>query len=168
MSQFTYFLSLGSNQGDRKKNIQQAISLLKETGDVTAISSLYQTTPQDMPPGSEYFYNLVLCLKSVSLPQDLLKRIKEIEKQLGRNLSHSHKQPRPIDIDILLANDSIITSRTLIIPHPSMINREFVLIPLHEIAPEFIHPGLKKSIEELLSRLKPTHTVEKLAVKYNR
>ena len=165
MSQITYFLSLGSNQGDRKKNIQQAISLLKETGEVTAISSLYQTAPQDMPPGSKYFYNLVLCFKSVSLPQDLLKRTKEIEKQLGRDLNHSHMQSRPIDIDLLLANDSIIRSSTLTIPHPSMVKREFVLIPLHEIAPELIHPGSKKTIKELLNRLEPTGTIKKLAVK---
>ena len=162
MRQITYFLSLGSNQGDREENLQQAISFLKELGEITNISSLYRTAPQQMAPGSEFFYNLVMCLKSFSQPQDLLTRIKEIEKRLGRDLSYSHKQPRTIDIDILMADDSLINTPTLTIPHPAMINREFVLIPLHEIAPWLVYPGTKKSIGELLSRLKPSGTVKKL------
>lgn len=162
MRPITYFLSLGSNQGDRRSYLAQAIECLKNLGDITAVSSLYQTAPMSMPPGSDYFYNMVLCLRSSRTPRHLLADLKEIESRLGRNLAHSHNQPRTIDIDILLADQLLIRTATLSIPHPEMTKRPFVLVPLGEIAGNMIHPLAKKSIREILSRLDPIEGVKKI------
>jgi 2-amino-4-hydroxy-6-hydroxymethyldihydropteridine diphosphokinase len=144
-----YYLALGSNMGDRPTHIRQAIDFLKSIGTVSKISSMYETSPVAMAPGTGNFYNLVLSFQTDLSPHDLLETIKKYEKRMGRDITNSHHKPRTIDIDILLAEDRIIDSETLTIPHKEMHRRAFVLVPLNEIAPEVIHPVLKKKIKEI-------------------
>lgn len=150
-----YYLSLGSNLGDRRAYLRKAVSFLETIGRVLKISSLYETEPVDMGPGTEDFYNQVVCFAAELSPLELLGRIKEFEKSMGRDITGSHKRSRKIDIDILLAGDLILHREELIIPHREMHKRSFVLEPLAEIAPGIIHPVLKKNAAELLSALTP-------------
>jgi 2-amino-4-hydroxy-6-hydroxymethyldihydropteridine diphosphokinase len=144
----TYYLIVGSNLGDRQ--IQLTLgreSLIARGGSLTGFSSIYETQPwgyDDQP----WFLNQVLCLESNLDPMALLNVCKEIETQLGR-LPGEKWHARHIDIDILLAGDLVYMDGTLEIPHPQMQERNFVLVPLMEIAPHLIHPVLGKTIEEL-------------------
>jgi 2-amino-4-hydroxy-6-hydroxymethyldihydropteridine diphosphokinase len=150
-----YYLSLGSNRGDKATNINKAIDFLRGIGDIEEVSSLYETEPVGMETEAENFYNLVLCMQIPSSlsPVDLLREIKEFERRMGRDIAHSHDLPRIIDIDILLAGNQEINTEELVVPHQEMTKRAFVLMPLHEIAPQVVHPVLNKSIKELLEQL---------------
>jgi 2-amino-4-hydroxy-6-hydroxymethyldihydropteridine diphosphokinase len=150
-----YYLSLGANLGDRKSNLEKAVSFLKEVGVILKVSTIYETEPVDMALGTNNFYNLVLCVESEISPALLLSKIKEFEKSMGRDINNSHKLPRPIDIDILLAGDLILNREDLIIPHKEMARRAFVLVPLVEIAPDLMHPVLKKPVIDILQNLEP-------------
>ena len=144
------FLLLGSNLGNREEilsNVQQEISL--SVGDVVNKSSIYETLAwgiEDQPS----FLNQVLLVKTKLLPQDLLKVINKVERDLGR-VRHQKWGERLIDIDILYYENEIINTKNLIIPHPEIANRRFTLVPLVEIAPDFIHPSIVKTQKELLS-----------------
>jgi len=159
-----YYLSLGSNQGDKTANINKAIDFLRGIGDIEDVSSLYETEPVGMEPGTGNFYNLVLCIQIPSSlsPFDLLREIKEFERRMGRDIAHSHNLPRIIDIDILLAGEQVINTEKLVIPHQEMTKRAFVLIPLHEIAPGLVHPVLKKPVKELLRHLPANYKIYKV------
>jgi 2-amino-4-hydroxy-6-hydroxymethyldihydropteridine diphosphokinase len=150
-----YYLSLGSNRGDKATNINKAIDFLRGIGDIEEVSSLYETEPVGMETEAENFYNLVLCMQIPSSlsPVDLLREIKEFERRMGRDIAYSHNLPRIIDIDILLAGNQEINTEELVVPHQEMTKRAFVLMPLHEIAPQVVHPVLNKSIKELLEQL---------------
>jgi 2-amino-4-hydroxy-6-hydroxymethyldihydropteridine diphosphokinase len=150
-----YYLSLWSNQGDKTANINKAIDFLQGIGNIEEVSSLYETEPVGMEAGTGNFYNLVLCMQipSTLSPVDLLREIKEFERRMGRDIAHSHDLPRIIDIDILLAGNQEINTEELVVPHQEMTKRAFVLMPLHEIAPQVVHPVLNKSIKELLEQL---------------
>jgi len=156
-----YFLSLGSNIGQKRKNLRLALALLeKEGGKVLRASSLYKTQPvgiSDQP----WFYNQVVEVETDLSPFSLLRLIKEIEKNMGRKTT-VNQGPRLIDIDILLAGNSVIRTRELIIPHPRLEKRNFVLIPLGEISPETVHPFLKIKIEDLGKKSKDPSLVKKL------
>ena len=162
-----YYLSLGSNQGDKAANITNAVDFLQGIGDIEAVSSLYETEPVEMETGNENFYNLVLCIQIPSSlsPVDLLREIKEYERRMGRDIAHSHHLPRTIDIDILLAGDRVINTPELVIPHQEMTKRAFVLIPLHEIAPGVVHPVLKKPIKKILDQLPARYKIYKVVKK---
>ncbi len=159
-----YYLSLGSNQGDKTDNINKAIDFLRGIGDIEKVSSLYETEPVGMEAGTENFYNLVLCMQIPSSlsPFDLLREIKEFERRMGRDIARSHNLPRIIDIDILLAGDQVINTEELVIPHQEMTKRAFVLIPLNEIAPEVVHPVLKKPVKEILEQLPAKYKIYKV------
>jgi 2-amino-4-hydroxy-6-hydroxymethyldihydropteridine diphosphokinase len=134
------YLSLGSNRGNKLKNLQKAIDLIAENiGQVTKISSVYKTTSWGFD--SDDFLNCCILVATTLNPEDLLKEIHKIEIQLGRhrNLEKGY-QARTIDIDILLFENEIIFSNELMVPHKEMLNRKFVMIPLAEIAPTIIHP----------------------------
>ncbi len=156
-----YFLSLGSNLGDRKKNLALALSLLEEeeVGIIKA-SSLYETQPVGIPSES-WFYNMVVEVLAEAEPKDFLTLIKGIEKKMGRKPKTS-KSNRIIDIDILLAEEKVIRTKELEIPHPRMEERNFVLIPLLEISPDQVHPTLGESIRDLYKKSKDRSAVIRL------
>lgn len=139
------FLATGSNMGDRRKNLEAALILIGESiGRLLEWSSIYETAAWgklDQPD----FYNQVVKVATALDANETMKKILEIEKQMGRRRTYKYA-PRQIDIDILFFNSDIILSEGLEIPHPMIQNRNFVLAPLVEIAPAFVHPALGKSI----------------------
>lgn len=138
------YLSLGTNQGNKLENLQKAIDLIDDNvGGIQKISSVYQTPSWGFD--GENFFNICIKVSTYQQPEVLLSSLLEIEQELGR-LRSSEKgyQNRKIDIDILLFDDEIIFSKLLIVPHPKMLDRKFVLIPLAEIAPNELHP-IKKT-----------------------
>lgn len=156
-----FFLLLGSNQGDRSKNLSQARLLLGNlTGTVTCTSGVYQTAAWGMEEQPD-FYNQVLKIESTLAAEGFLKIIHRIESDMGR-IRSTKWGPRIIDIDILFAGSQRIRSSELTIPHPGIPERRFTLVPLHEIAPEFIHPALNKSIRQLLAECKDPLTVTRV------
>jgi len=154
-------LGLGSNQGDRRDNIEKAVIFLQSCGRVLRRSALYETTALGMP-GAALFYNLSLALESRLSPPDLLAACKEHEASQGRDLANSHYQSRPIDIDILLAGDLVLETPELTVPHPRLAGRGFVLVPLFEIAPKLVHPVEKLTVARLLSRLRGQEKIRRL------
>lgn len=153
----TAYIGIGSNSGDRKANCLQAIRLLRQAGTIIAVSSLYYTEPVGYRD-QEDFINAVAAFETERVPRDLLDLCLSIEQALGRKRT-IRWGPRTIDLDILLYGDWIVQEQDLIIPHPLMTTRKFVLVPLAEIAPDIRHPLLGKSIRELLSELKDTARV---------
>lgn len=142
----TTYLSLGSNQGNRLENLQNAINIIADTiGDVLKIASVYTT--QSVGFKGNDFLNTVIKVTTYLLPETLMQQLLSIEKELGRTRSNSgNYENRKIDLDILLFDDAIIFSENLIIPHPRMLDRKFVLVPLVEIAPGILHPIEKKQL----------------------
>lgn len=146
----TVFLGVGSNVGDRRANIEKALGILKEHEDidVLAVSSLIETEPQGGPEQG-LFLNGALKIKTSLFPTDLLSQLKIIERRLGRTKTEVNG-PRTLDLDILFYDDVVILEgKSLTIPHPRLTQRLFVLEPLLEIAPDFVHPRLGKTVREL-------------------
>lgn len=159
------YLSLGSNIGDRAANLRCAMGQLHKAGQLKATSSLYETQPValvDQP----WFLNCVASIETEKTPRELLKFVLSIEESMGR-LRFREKGPRNIDIDVLLYGAQTVDEKGLIIPHPAMHDRRFVLEPLVEIAPEVYHPVLKKTARELLAALPPGQTVRQLELRSN-
>ncbi len=146
------FVGLSSNIGDKAYHIQTAIKEIAKFATIQHISSIYLTEPVGFQEQDE-FLNGVLQIQTGLSHQDLLKTLKAIEKQLGR-VKIIQDGPRIMDLDILYYNDLCFQSPTLTIPHPRLHLRNFVLTPLCEIAPEFMHPILKKTSQALLANLK--------------
>ena len=149
----TVFLGLGSNLGDRQKHFRQALTLLArdEGAPVEECSSFYETEPFGLPDQPR-FLNAVISLKTSRAPLDFLEAIKKIERSCGRTREGMIRWgPREIDLDILLWEDMIIHSEYLHVPHPGMHERRFVLVPLNEIAPGWIHPELGLTVSDLLA-----------------
>ena len=156
------YLSLGSNLGDRQANLRNAIGRLLELGDVLEVSSYYETEPVNFTD-QPWFLNCAVAVRTDLQPRDFLSGIQAIEKSLGRQRTQP-KGPRTIDIDILLFGRQTILTPHLQVPHPSMAERRFVLEPLTEIAPQVMHPKLKKTIRQLRNALpKSAGEVKKLA-----
>lgn len=144
----TYFLGLGANLGDAKGNLVRARRRLERAGvEIIRASSVYLTEPAE-EPRQPWFRNQVLKVRTPLGPQELLDLAKSIEVRM-RRVPTAPKGPRTIDIDILLAGETVITTPGLTIPHPRLTLRNFVLVPLREIAPETVHPVLKKTVREL-------------------
>jgi|SRR5580700_8383070 2-amino-4-hydroxy-6-hydroxymethyldihydropteridine diphosphokinase len=155
-----FYLSLGSNLGDRESNLRTAIGALGKLGEVTAVSSFYETEPVEVVE-QPWFLNCAVALDSDQTPPEVLHEILALEKEMGRYRTQD-KGPRNIDIDILLAGDAIVGTAELTVPHPAMHERRFVLEPLAEIAPGAMHPRLRKKISELLAGLPPGPVVRRL------
>jgi len=151
MKDNTVYIAFGSNKGDALGNIKAAVAALGGLGRVTALSPLFKTKPEGFL-GQADFINGALCLATTLPPQQLLTELKQIEKDLGRKPSFKDA-PREIDLDIIFYNSDIFSSKTLNIPHPLCHKREFVLLPLSFIAPDFIHPIERKSVSRLLAAL---------------
>src|ERR1700678_2748973 len=154
------YLSLGSNVGDRETQLRDAQTRLGAAGRVAAVSSFYETEPVEFTQ-QPWFLNCALALETGKTPQQLMTEILRIEEEMGRRRLEK-KGPRLIDIDILLFDQVVIDSTNLTIPHPAMHLRRFVLEPLVEIAPQVLHPVLKKTIRELRDALPPGQAVRKL------
>lgn len=145
----TVFLSLGSNLGDREAYLKKAIMLLKQAGvKILKESSVYETEPMYYENQNK-FLNQVIKVETELSPFELLKLIGRIEKELKRERLIP-KGPRTIDIDILLWEDKIVESEELKIPHPLMLERDFVLKPLLEIEENIFHPVYKKRIRDIV------------------
>lgn len=146
----TVLLGIGSNLGDRGSNIERAISLLKEIPGIrlVSVSSLVETKPEGGPSQGD-FLNGALKIETALLPLELLSKLKGIERRLGR-VKGEPNGPRPIDLDILFYEDIVIVEgKRLTIPHPKLQRRNFVLRPLLEIAPDFVHPRLQRTVQQL-------------------
>ncbi len=146
----TAYLNLGSNLGDRLQYLKGAVRKIEESDEfsIKKISSVYETQPVGYQ-NQRWFLNLVLEVQTSFDPFPLMKHLLAIEDQMGRK-REERWAPRNIDIDLLLYDDRIVDSDRLTIPHPRMHKRRFVLIPLAQIAPQFLHPVLRKNIKELL------------------
>ncbi|MBX2815962.1 MAG: 2-amino-4-hydroxy-6-hydroxymethyldihydropteridine diphosphokinase [Saprospiraceae bacterium] len=141
------YVLLGGNLGDRSQNLAQARALIGETCELCLSSKIYETEPwgvTDQPP----FYNQALKLRTDLSAAELLDSLLEIELQIGR-VRNKRWQPRLIDIDLLFFQNQVSTLDSLLLPHPLIPKRNFVLVPLLEIAPLFVHPLENKTIEEL-------------------
>ncbi|WP_194766900.1 2-amino-4-hydroxy-6-hydroxymethyldihydropteridine diphosphokinase [Tamlana sp. I1] len=160
----TYYLALGSNKGDKFKNLQDAIQAIHEQiGNVLSISKVYKSPAFGFE--SDDFFNCCLVLQSDLKPQHVLDLLLKIEIDLGRvRTQKSGYEARVIDLDIVLAEAEIINTETLQIPHPEMSKRKFVLLPLNDIAPKVMHPVLGKSIAELLETCDDASVLEPLKI----
>lgn len=155
------YLSLGSNSGDRVKLIEQAISFinLSENLDLVRTSALYETEPWGVKD-QNWFLNVVVEIKTSLPAQDLLLKLQNIEKTLGRNRQVERRWgERTMDIDIIFYGKEKIETEILTIPHPRMQERAFVLVPFLELIPDFVHPILGKTISELYDELEDVEDV---------
>lgn len=148
LSSHTAFVALGSNLGDREGNLRRALELLSQNGvEIVKISKFIETEPYgviDQPR----FLNGVCQVKTALKPLELLRLLLAVEKEMGR-VRLRHWGERNIDLDLLLYEDAIMDTEELRLPHPDMVNRDFVMLPLAEIAPELKHHVLYKTIAEL-------------------
>ena len=162
------YLSLGSNQGRKLNNLQKAIYEIAESiGAIHKISSVYKTDSWGFK-GND-FYNICIAVSTYLPPEELLKNILNIETKLGRKREQNNKYTnRKIDIDILLFDDEIVFSKNIIIPHPRMLDRKFVLVPLAEIAGNTLHPIEKKTLNICLNNTIDTSEIHKISSKLQR
>ncbi len=157
----TAFLLTGGNLGNRKETLAQAKDLIAEQcGAVVATSSLYETAAWGNT-NQPAFLNQALQLETTLTARQLMRRLLKLEKLMGRVRKEKYG-PRIIDIDILLYNNEVHNYQLLKLPHPEMQNRLFALLPLNEIAKDYIHPVLKKTIKELLKDCKDELEVKKV------
>jgi 2-amino-4-hydroxy-6-hydroxymethyldihydropteridine diphosphokinase len=156
-----YYLGLGSNLGRRRENLRRARELLAARGVRTLKAScVYLTEPVGVR-GQPWFYNQVIKARSKLAPQALLVLAHEVEAALGR-VRPARRKPRPIDIDILLAGRSVVRTKSLTVPHPRLERRNFVLIPLAEIAPGAVHPLRRMTAASLLARSRDGSVVRRV------
>lgn len=153
----TVYLGIGSNLGDRYANLQNAVNLLSRSLRLAETSSLYETEPwgyREQP----WFLNVVCRAVASVSPEGLLAVCKEVEADVGRTPTFRYG-PRVLDIDILFYGPAVVRGEALEIPHPRLDERAFVLVPLAELAPDWVHPALHKTVSELLTEVKGTEEV---------
>ncbi|AZJ36905.1 2-amino-4-hydroxy-6-hydroxymethyldihydropteridine diphosphokinase [Tenacibaculum singaporense] len=162
------YISIGTNQGDKLTNIQKAINLIADkVGAVLKVASVYETASWGFD--SNNFYNTCIKVSTYLPPEQLILRLLSIEKELGRTRKNTEGySDRLIDLDILLFDDEIIFSKTLIVPHPRMLERKFALVPLVDIARNVIHPIEKKHLYICLENCPDTSEITKLSIKLKR
>lgn len=144
------YLCIGGNLGEREANIEEAVDFIDfNFGEVIAVSSVYETEPWGMTDVPN-FLNRVVLVESELSNEELLAEVEGLEEFYGRERSEGEYQSREMDIDILFIDSEIIETESLKVPHPRLAERRFVLEPLAEVAPDFIHPIMKKSVSEIL------------------
>ncbi len=160
-----YGIALGSNLGDRLGNLRDAVRLLVD-GNLSLIAAapIYESEPVDCPVGSLNFFNTVIEVEAEMEPLVLLGFLRSIEAELGRAEKREHHAPRTVDLDLLYAGDEVMQHQELILPHPRMTVRRFVLQPLADIRPDLILPGQGRTIAELLHALVSDEPLLKLVV----
>jgi 2-amino-4-hydroxy-6-hydroxymethyldihydropteridine diphosphokinase len=159
------FISLGSNLGDSKLNVERAIERLAALSpEPMVVSSLYETTPVDCPPGSPPFINAAAALlpRAEMSAEILLESMRAIEVEFGRAEKVTLNEPRTLDLDLISFRKEIRNTDRLILPHPRAHLRRFVLMPLAEIFPTLILPGQRKSVARLLRELNSDEDVSRL------
>jgi 2-amino-4-hydroxy-6-hydroxymethyldihydropteridine diphosphokinase len=157
----TAHISAGSNVGDRKQNLELALTSLGKKASVKKVSSFFETEPVGYL-NQPWFLNLAIEIETLRTPSELLHLCQEIEASCGR-LRTFPNAPRTLDLDILLLEDMVVNQKDLVIPHPRLWERRFVLEPLAQIAPETVHPVLKKSILTLLEECPDQSKVRRTA-----
>ena len=157
------YLGLGSNLGNRRETLEQAVSLLSHRSGIQLlrVSSLYETEPVDVAGG--WFFNCVVGVATSLTPQHVLETLVHVEEACGRSRTRKTGEARIVDIDLLLYGSQVISEPNLEVPHPRMHLRRFVLEPLAEIEPDLVHPGLSISVGDLLKHLPPTPEVRVVA-----
>jgi 2-amino-4-hydroxy-6-hydroxymethyldihydropteridine diphosphokinase len=146
-------IALGSNLGDRARNLEDALAQLAQLGEVTAVSSFHDTAPE-LYLAQPRFLNAAALLSTTLLPLDLLAALLGIEQTMGRKRTGiPAKGPRLIDLDLLLYGHEVMSTGALTLPHPALHERRFVLAPLAEIAPALFHPVQHQTIAELLQQI---------------
>lgn len=154
------FLGLGSNLGNRVENLKAAICRIDAlTGSSAKVSSMYETEPWGFS-SKDKFLNMVVRIDTDIPPSELLKEILAIESDLGRVRSNNQYTSRPMDIDILLYSCRVVVRKNLVIPHPRLHERKFVLVPMCEIAPEIYHPVLRRPMKYLLEKCEDSSKVD--------
>jgi 2-amino-4-hydroxy-6-hydroxymethyldihydropteridine diphosphokinase len=151
-------VALGSNLGDPKRNILEAMKRLQEFSiDPLLKSFLWRTSPVDCPPGSPDFLNAVVGLTPHpdESPESLLRKLQVLEREFGRKQKKVLNEPRPLDLDLIAFGQEVRASSELMLPHPRAHERRFVLQPLSEIAPKLMLPGQSKTVADLLAALPP-------------
>jgi 2-amino-4-hydroxy-6-hydroxymethyldihydropteridine diphosphokinase len=139
--------------GDRRKFLSEAISHIDSAfGEVLLKSEIYETEAWGYKSNNKYL-NMAICISTELLPEALLDGLKKTERKMGRKESVGGYTDRPIDIDIIFYDDLVISTPEITIPHPHMESRRFVLEPLNDIAPEYIHPVLNKTVLKLLKNM---------------
>ncbi len=149
-------ISLGSNLGDRAAHLSAAVESLRQLSTspaTTLVSSFHETRPVDCPPNSPPFLNAAAEIDWTQPPRRLLEHLQKLEAAHGRPAARSTNAPRPLDLDLLYCGDHVIDEPNLILPHPRLTQRSFVLAPLAEICPEFEIPGTSRSVQNLLATL---------------
>lgn len=149
-------IALGSNLGDRAANLRHGMSLLQERvpgWSLLASAPVYETDPVDCAPGTQAFLNTVIEIESGCAPRELHAHLKAVESALGRPAVREKNSPRTLDLDLLYADDVVSDDPQLILPHPRLHQRRFVLQPLADIRPELHLPGQVVSVAALLARL---------------
>ena len=156
-----YYIALGTNVGNYINNFSHAIVELKKIGQVIKMANIYKSKPYGYLK-QNFFYNSMVHLKSELLPTELMNKIQLIEKKLKKN-KRIINGPRKIDLDIIFWGYKMFNNRELSIPHPRVSERDFVLLPLQDIAPNFRDPISKITVKELIKELKNYYIVEKLS-----
>lgn len=154
--------SIGSNLGYRPQNLRKAIDLLTQCiGELVHQSSFYETEPWGVTLPQELYLNAVVVFETEQMPEEIRQHISDIEQKMGRPADHKKNESRIIDIDLLFLSGVIYNSEHFQIPHKRLHLRKFVLLPLNEIRPEYLHPVFRKSVKELLRDCPDSTSVEK-------
>jgi 2-amino-4-hydroxy-6-hydroxymethyldihydropteridine diphosphokinase len=159
-------IALGSNIGDRLGHLQEGfrrILRLNDPAGPVRRSAIYETSPVDSPPDASAYLNAVVEIEFAGPAITLLDALSQIERDMGRPSKRPRNAPRIIDLDVLYTGNLILNNPEIIIPHPRLVQRRFILTPLAEIAPDLILPGQSKSVQELLNQLEDQSSVQRIA-----